>query len=197
MESEIFLEKLTFWLFVIGLFLEVALCIVAVIAAHNEDLFEKNKNLFKKLIEWFALVGALMVFFAILTEHWLGKLEIADKRQLNDAFLVQSNRLVRAESEILVQSNALVGAKIKPLKGRLIDCLNSIDARVIPALKKYGKNVQLNAPVKQYQYVELQSISSEKGASEYIAFKDIPPEIYASGDQIQRVEIDISPSLVR
>ena len=91
----------------------------------------------------------------------------------------QSHRLLQTQSQltnafhqIAEQSNMLAAARIKPFKDRLIDCLNAINPSIVRHLKT-GRNIRFSAMVPMWQKNELENLSAESEACEYM--KPMPP----------------------
>jgi hypothetical protein len=85
-----------------------------------------------------------------------------------------TNDLAAATAQVNSLSNDLSAAKIKPLKERIIDLLNSLNSQIIIGFKQ-GKNVDFDGNVILRQCDELQAIVKEPGASEYITSLEISP----------------------
>ena len=180
MDAENTLEKLTFWLFLIGLSLEVLLAIVAVIISHKEDLFEQNKNLFKKIFEWLALLGAVLVLFAILTEHWLGQLQIAEKKREDELIATQSNKLAILEEKM----------RIKPLSERLKLFLNSYDPKIIPDV--LGGLQTMVLYLSQPELDEILKLSKEPDGQKYILKIDVKSTRMTNKGPLNETIIDLN-----
>lgn len=91
MNAENFLAGLTFWLFVVGLSLDVALAVVALINIHYKKGAlspddERRKARLEKSIAWLASLSALLVLMAILSEHRVDALRADQIKKLSQKF---------------------------------------------------------------------------------------------------------------
>ena len=137
-----------------------------------------------------------LFLLATLLSGYETKDDANDKKRQTDAVFSLSNQLNAAAHQINVQSNALAAAKIKPLKERLIDCLNSLDVKIIPAFRHGQTNFQYG--ILQYQYNRLRDLADESGASEYLEVKPSQNgNVNLQGDgQIMYGTLELKPPLL-
>ena len=115
---------------------------------HREDAERERDKYFQALQPWQALAAAIYT---------------------NSPPDERVSLLLSNVSEI---KKSLASAKLKPLKQRVIDCLNSIDSRMIPGLSNGQTNFHF--ALLAYQYQRLRDIADEPGAEAYLVLKDDP-----------------------
>jgi preprotein translocase subunit Sss1 len=104
-------------------------------------------------------------------------------------------RIYDQSTNALAEANARL-ASIKPLKTRLIDCLNKVDQRIIPGLESRDE-VTYSGFIEESKCIELQTLAREPGASEYITVT-LASGIGLFGNfNARRVEMTIKHALLK
>jgi len=97
----------------------------------------------------------------------------------------------------LAEANARLAA-IRPLKDRLIDCLNLIDPSILPALRGGKTKFQLTIPM--YKSNLLIAIVAERGSAKYISV-NLAAEIFLmgpeGGEHQAKMTIELDPALAQ
>lgn len=106
-----------------------------------------------------------------------------------------SNVVIGPANNIIQTINNLPEPKPLPLKDRLISCLDEIDKKIIPALRA-GTTI-FEGKVLPYQLAELQKLSAESGASEYIALTVKPGIIFRKSGNAYSVKFKLSSALLQ
>lgn len=108
-----------------------------------------------------------------------------------------SNQLTATAAQINIQSNALSAAKIKPIKQRIIDCLNSINPKIILSLK--DGNTRFNAMIEQYRRSELEELSRDQEGAKYIHFlkNSGGSAEMTDGNTYRDTDFDLNPALLQ
>jgi len=197
---------------IIGAIIEVGVAVAAVINVHKE-LEEARKEKLEKYIEVFACVAA----FFFLAEAILGcrssallGIQVEKLREGNLVLQTNVASLNRAVIQLAHQydlsTNALAEANarlalIKPLKERLIDCLNLIAPEILAALKTTPKGEWL--PVRcgadSPQAAELENLCREPSAGEYIENFKLEPglTVKSNGRFSSNIDFDLNPRLLQ
>jgi hypothetical protein len=88
----------------------------------------------------------------------------------------------------------------KPLKDRLIDCLNSIDPKIINNLPNFSRTrpLHVSGEVESIKYSELEKISQEQGAQDFIiVHNDGGLNFKGDGSTTRNVTLDVNPDLLK
>jgi hypothetical protein len=179
--------SVSFWIFLIAAILS---CIPPVLD-HGETLknfrssngSEKRSHGLRLFLLW-----AIPVFFLIATIISEMESETAAK---NLAAAIQTATNAQADAKAAKEA-----AEPKPLKQRLIDCLNGINNKIIPALRAGQTHFSMN--LLPYQNMPLQALCNEPGAKQYIIFRPDPyDETMAGVGQFYIVSFDLNPSLLK
>jgi len=110
--------------------------------------------------------------------------------------VIELAHLYDLSTNALAEANARLLA-IRPLKERLVDCVNDIDSGIIPALKGGKTTFQLSVPM--YKFNRLVAIAGERGSSQYIKSVVLDPALVLEGGvgQVQRATIEFKPELAK
>jgi len=96
--------------------------------------------------------------------------------KLNEAKLSlnEANKTMSDVKDILTNSNlnALSNLKPKSLNDRIIDCVNSIDARIIPRLASSSTAFACSGEMNHETFSELKKLAAEPGAWQYLQIED-------------------------
>ena len=106
-----------------------------------------------------------------------------------------SNVVIGPANNITQTINNLPEPKPLPLKDRLVFCLDEIDKKIIPALR--AGTAIFEGKVLPYQLAELQKLSAESSASEYIALTVKPGIIFRKSGNAYSVKFKLSPALLQ
>ena len=84
--------------------------------------------------------------------------------------VAEANKTMADVKDILTSSNlnALSDLKPKSLKERIIDCLNSIDKKLIPRLASSSVSVPCSGEMPHETFSELKQLADESGAWKYL-----------------------------
>jgi len=193
---------------VVGAVIEVGVALAAVINVHKE-LEESRKVKLEKYIEVFACVAA----FFFLAEAILGcrssmLLAKEIEKFKGDNLVLQTN--VASLNGVVIQlahqydlsTNALAEAEerlkfVRPIKERLIDFLNSIDAGIIPAFRSGQTNFQYGIP--EYQYNKLLDFANEPDGATYLEINSSNngSVFWEGGVQVEYGTLKLKPPLLR
>ena len=114
----------------------------------------------------FSLIGTLFLGFESITSD---RKDVQRDTQYRDV----TNRLDQTESEYNEATNDLAAAKraLKPktLQERLVDCLNTIDPRIINTMAKTHRKMDCHGSMSESQYEQLEKLAAEPGAAKYIS----------------------------
>lgn len=188
---------LSFWIFLV-------VCILSFIPSaldHGETWKNfKSCNGCGKIKPALRLFGIWVIPFlfliATLLSGYEGIRDTNEKKLQTDAVLGFSNQLNVAMHQINVQSNALAAAKIKPLKMRLIDCLNSINPQIIQYLK--SGETRFTGSFESYKYSELEQFSQDPEGAKYISLhNDGGSGIMADGRTMRNAHFELNPELLK
>jgi len=107
---------------------------------------------------------------------------------------VQQVRLL--SNQVFLQSNALAAAKIKPLKERLIDCLNGMDKRILEALRNGGTQVDIQVEIAKLP--ELEGLSNDPEGAKYLRVHRKGGQFFTSDGRIfTEIVVGLNPSLIK
>ncbi|HWR71556.1 MAG TPA: hypothetical protein VN604_00130 [Nitrospirota bacterium] len=81
------------------------------------------------------------------------------------------------------------------LKDRLISCLDDIDKRIMPAFR--AGTVSFQGKISPHQVAELQKLSAEPGASQYITLTVQPVIVFTESDAADTVKFKLKPALLQ
>ncbi len=164
--------------------------------AEVEHRKERLENAFSIIAALFFIVAVAVTWRIIVLQSAHEKNLDTQKERYESELTLSSNRWQTAIRQLNAQSNALVAAKIKPFKERLIDCLNSIDPQLVPSLQTNG--VHFSGKVTPNKYNAVRSLSEEPGADEYIIFKvDEAFTLIGGQGQMNNLDIMVSSDLVK
>ena len=201
-DSEIHLEifSLSFESAAAGVELLLAIWLAKTVIAFEKEPIEKIKRRREKLEAAFGVVAALFLAVAVGSIWRLVVLHESNVIKAAEPLISLSNRLEQTETKFAAATNelenALKAAKIKPLKDRIADCINSIDKRVMPVLRA-GHPIHFTAEVLPYQYLQLQTLANEPGSEKYIIFRRDPWVLSANPSigQINNLDVDLMPAI--
>src|ERR1051326_1279650 len=93
-------------------------------------------------------------------------------------------------------ASALESAKKRPFEDRLIDCLDLIDKRIIPALRNGQTNFAFNLP--EHQYINLRNLNDEPEAKAYMSIQTTSGIIAIAGKgQFMRGTLTLRADLLK
>jgi hypothetical protein len=187
---------LSFWIFLV-------ICIVSfipVIRDHGEhwrafkERDDKTKwstgaNLFAL---WFVAIATLIGTLVLGIESVYSEKQ---EHETDMAFGAISNDL--QETKILLKSatNELAKIKQKPFKERLIDCLNSIDVRIVPGLRDH--QVTYNGNIESFRYDELERLAQEPEGLKYISLHSEGGALMLNGSTARIASLVLNPALLK
>ena len=143
------------------------------------------------------LVAILWFTASLLTMYGL-YLDFGYKAEDAARFEAVTNELAQTKAQVTAQSNALVAAKIKSPKERLIDCLNSIDPRIISKLRVGQYDFPFT--LLPYQVDNLRNLADEPALSAYISLEIQNPGMMILSShqgQVIRGVLHLKPSLLK
>ena len=169
--------------------------------------FRAEKNLLERIKIFF---GICLVVGLLLEIVEAAKSDIQVEQLRASNLVLQTNvdslngAVLQLAHQYDLSTNALAEANerlktIKPMKERLIDCLNLIDPRIIPGLKS-GQPVYVKETVLPYLYNQIQALANEPGIDRYMVFRPDSSGgmiLEAGRGQVNRLDVDLNPSLVR
>lgn len=126
-----------------------------------------------------------------------GNLELqTNVANLNDV-AIQLAHQYDLSTNALAEANARL-ASIRPLKNRLIDCLNIIDPSVVPALKGGKTTFKLNN-VPEYKFNQMAALLSERGSAAFVASASRDGNVVIMGGvgQVENLTIVLKPELAQ
>ena len=197
--------SLSFWfsLFVcIGAFLEALVdhreTLEAFRAANTDK--EKRWNGFKLWVYWVvfsvALLGVFVSGWESVSSNKTSRDQAAQIKTATNKVGTLGAQLNEAMRQLNVQSNALAAAKLRPVKQRIIDCLNSIDSRIIQSLKT--GQTKFGGELEESQLNELANLAREPEASKIISVrKGGVKKGYPDGRWTENANWDISMDLLK
>jgi hypothetical protein len=157
-----------------------------------------------------------MVAFGVIMELFALGHSIREGRKLEQAVALSQERVSTNELEVAslrkatielahqydLSTNALAEANarlatIKPIKERLIDFLNGIGARIIPAFRQGQTNFKYAIPL--HQYSKLRELSDEPGASVYLDVKSNQNgnTVFNDGEPTMYGTLELKPPLLQ
>ena len=139
----------------------------------------KFEKLLPKRLHKFLIIISLFITFATAL---LGLL----KKNLDDQWKTEIQRQVSAAEE---------ATRPKPLKVRLISCLNSIDPIIMQAM--VAGQTRSRGVLKTYQLAELQKLAAEQGATEYIKLTTESALVFMNDGTGTPVIIELKPAILK
>lgn len=138
----------------------------------------KEEKGFRKTKHWAALICCwllpVIVFVSTRATDWSSEDAVRDVRVQSSNDLASAHKEIFGLSNQLIQTQSQLDAiKPKPFKERLIDCLNEIDAKIIPSLRAGNRN--FNGGITATQYNDLEKLANESGAKEFII---VDPDVH-------------------
>jgi hypothetical protein len=206
------------WLEFVSIVIIVAGCAGEAWAAHYKfsDGLASPTPVHSLKEKWERRFGWMVVAFTfsfLASNHEIEGLRSDNLGLQTNVLTLKSNNLVmektvRELAHLYDQStNALAEANerlksIRPLKDRLIDCLNKLDPQIIPSLQLGTDTFSDDVP--ESKYIELQILSSEDGADKFITFrtsarttvKQIWDANVEHGDVFRLLNITLKPALL-
>lgn len=122
--------------------------------------FRKPEARRTKWVAWLELFVAIAFFGQSVNDVWQVNSDAEERRKSEDKFATMSNDLTTAEAKIASQSNVLANAKMNSPKEQLLLLLDSIDKRIIAALRSGIMKFEA-VGMKPWQYNELRRLSDE------------------------------------
>ncbi len=119
------------------------------------------------IAQWAVLISGIIALIFTLRSTTLKDRasELKEKADIEIRMALE-NKIKFANTELNNTKNELEKIKPRPLSERMRNILNSIDSKIIPALK--SGRTGFEGGVSSSQFNELQKVSKEPGASRYI-----------------------------
>ncbi|HZL78943.1 MAG TPA: hypothetical protein VFC17_08820, partial [Candidatus Limnocylindrales bacterium] len=145
------------------------------LSANLEDAKSKNIELAKQVFGLATQTELISTNIAQVRDM-VNSPEITAKLNETKLSLTEANKTLADVKEVLTSSNldALSNLKPKSLKERIIDCVNSIDARIIPRLASSSTSIPASGEAEHETFFELRKLAAEPGAWQYLQINDNP-----------------------
>lgn len=165
----------------------------------------RKRGLFVKLCALWAipilgLVGTAFLAWESIRSDALDKQRDVEYQQVTD-------RLTQTESKYSEATNDLATAKRmvtpKPIKERIIECLNSINPNIVKKLSYTSRTrpLHLELEVEQYKLDELEHLSEDQEARGFIILNPegnlVQIQSPQGGKMLTGVSLDINPELLK
>ena len=115
--------------------------------------------------------------------------------------VAEANKTMADVKDILTSSNlnALSNLKPKSLKEQIIDCLNSIDKRIVPRLAKSSHSFLCSGNMELATFSELKKLAAEPDGEKYLQISKLPDSTgFGIGTiSVSGVEFWVYPALLK